>query len=154
MSVAATVEDVQAILAAPFAAHEVRFKPGVVNGNRAMPIWFIDARTVMDRLDSAFGIGNWQTAYRIETNGAICTLMVRFPGEAYWRSYEDFGAFSEQPDEGDQTKAAFSDGLKRVAVQLGCGRCLYRVPPQWYDYDPQKRRFLKEPVFPQPRVTV
>src|SRR5262249_44867130 len=45
--------------------------------------------------------------------------------------------------------AAFSDALKRAAVKFGVGRYLYRLPQQWCDYDPQKRRFVKEPALPE-----
>jgi hypothetical protein len=40
----------------------------------------------------------------------------------------DVGGPSEQPDEGDRVKAAFSDALKRAAVKFGIGRYLYRLP--------------------------
>jgi hypothetical protein len=58
------------------------------------------------------------------------------------------GGQSEQPDGGDRTKAAFSDALMRAAVKFGVGRYLYRLPSQWCDYDPQTRRFVKEPALP------
>jgi hypothetical protein len=51
----------------------------------------------------------------------------------------DVGSPSEQPDDGDQLKAALSDALKRAAIKLGIGRYHYRLPRQWVDYDPQAR---------------
>jgi hypothetical protein len=36
--------------------------------------------------------------------------------------------------------------LKRAAVKFGIGRYLYRQKPQWVDYDPQKRQFVRPPT--------
>jgi len=58
------------------------------------------------------------------------------------------GGQSEQPDEGDRRKAAFSDALKRAAVKFGIGRYLYRLPAQWVDYDPRKKQFARTPTLP------
>jgi hypothetical protein len=74
-------------------------------------------------------------------------LRCRIGGE--WIVKTDVGGPSEQPDGGDRLKAAFSDALKRAAVKFGIGRYLYRLPPQWVDYDPQKRKFLHTPKLPQ-----
>src|SRR5438094_5089004 len=60
----------------------------------------------------------------------------------------DVGGQSEQPDEGDRRKAAFSDALKRAAVKFGIGRYLYRLPAQWVDYDPVKKQLAQLPQLP------
>ena len=65
-----------------------------------------------------------------------------------WITKSDVGGPSEQPDEGDRRKAAFSDALKRAAVKFGIGRYLYRLPNQWLDYDPQRRQFARPPTLP------
>ena len=69
-------------------------------------------------------------------------------GPYVWITKTDVGGQSEQPDEGDRRKAAFSDALKRAAVKFGIGRYLYRLKPQWVDYDPQKKRFVQSPILP------
>ena len=46
-------------LAAPFPSEEVKVKPKVVRGNRALVIHYIDARAVQDRLDEVLGVENW-----------------------------------------------------------------------------------------------
>lgn len=130
----------------PFDPDEVKWKPQVVQGNRAMVIAYIDARVVMDRLDDVFGIGNWQTSYRELPDGVVCQLRVKVGDQ--WCEHEDVGSYSDQPDEGDKLKAGFSDALKRAAVHLGIGRYLYRLPKQWVDYDPQKRRINQQPTLP------
>jgi hypothetical protein len=134
------------LLAAPFDPAEVRFKPQSVSGNRALAIAYVDARVVMQRLDDVLGLGGWQTTYREAKAGVICTLRVRIGDE--WITHEDVGSPSEQPDEGDQLKAAVSDSLKRAAVHLGVARYLYRLPAVWVDYDPQKKQIVSPPALP------
>jgi len=41
-----------------------------------------------------------------------------------------------------------SDALKRAAVKFGIGRYLYHSKSGWEPYDPDKKRFVKMPVFP------
>lgn len=133
-------------LSEPFDPKQVEWKPQAVKGDRALAIAYVDARAVMDRLDKVLGLGNWQTSYREIPDGVVCRLRVRVGGE--WFEHEDVGSFSEQPDSGDRLKAAFSDGLKRVAVHVGVGRYLYSLPSTWCDYDPAKRQFARTPTLP------
>ncbi len=134
-------------LAAPFAPAAVKFKPAVVSGNRAMAMAFVDARTVQDRLDEVLGVEGWQDDYEVLADGSVvCRLQVCLGG--VWLTKVDVGSPSEQPDDGDKRKAAFSDALKRAAVKFGVGRYLYRLPAQWVDYDPKKRQFVKTPALP------
>ncbi len=134
-------------LTAPFPPDAVHFKPLAVKGNRALAAAYLDARAVMQRLDSVFGVGGWKDAYQLVAGGSVvCTLSVRVDGE--WVEKTDVGSPSEQPDDGDKLKAAFSDALKRAAIKLGIGRYLYRLPRLWVDYDPQKREFVKPPLLP------
>jgi len=134
-------------LSAPFDPDEVKWKPGVVSGNRALALAYVDARVIQDRLDEALGVANWQDEYEFLPDGSVvCRLRLRLGGE--WITKMDVGGPSEQPDEGDRRKAAVSDALKRAAVKFGVGRYLYRLPSQWADYDPQKRQFKARPSLP------
>lgn len=138
------LKDVMAALAAPFDPVEVKFKPQVVQGNRALAIGYVDARVIQDRLDDALGGVNWQDEYELLPDGSVlCRLKLRLNGE--WITKMDVGGQSEQPDGGDRMKAAFSDALKRAAIKFGVGRYLYRMQSQWYAYDPQKRQFVDKP---------
>lgn len=140
-------DDIVKRLTAPFSGEHVRYKPGVVSGNRALVLWYVDARAVQDRLDEVLGVTGWQDHYDFLPCGAVvCSLRLRFGEE--WITKMDVGGQSEQPDEGDRTKAAVSDALKRAAVKFGVGRYLYSLPAQWADFDPQKRRFVKPPESP------
>jgi hypothetical protein len=135
------------LLTAPFPADAVHWKPLAVKGNRALAAAYLDARAVMQRLDSVFGVGGWKDSYVITSSGSVvCTLSLKIDGE--WVEKTDVGSPSEQPDDGDKLKAAFSDSLKRAACKCGIGRYLYRLPSQWVDYDPQKKQFVKAPALP------
>jgi hypothetical protein len=145
--VAADVEAVMKALAAPFDVSEVKFKPAVVSGNRALALAYVDARVIQDRLDEVLGVTGWQDDYECLPDGSVvCRLRLKVGGE--WLTKVDVGGPSEQPDEGDRRKAAFSDALKRAAVKFGVGRYLYRLPSQWVDYDPQRRQFARTPLLP------
>lgn len=140
-------------LAAPFADDEVKFKPAAVTGGRALALPYVDARAIQDRLDEVLGVAGWQDEYECLPDGSVvCRLRLRLGEE--WITKMDVGGPSEQPDEGDRRKAAFSDALKRAAVKFGIGRYLYRQEAQWVDYDSQKKKFAKPPRLPasaQPR---
>ena len=142
-----TAEATMKALSAPFDPSEVKFKPAVVAGARAMALAYVDARVIQDRLDEVLGVTGWQDEYEVlPDNSVVCRLKLKLGGE--WITKVDVGGPSEQPDGGDRMKAAFSDALKRSAVKFGVGRYLYRLPQQWVDYDPQKRLLLKPPVLP------
>src|SRR5947209_17792293 len=134
-------------LAAPFEHAEVKFKPAVVSGNRAMALAYVDARAIQDRLDEVLGVMGWQDSYKcLEDGSVVCRLRLRLGEE--WVTKMDVGSPSEQPDGGDRLKAAFSDALKRAAVKFGIGRYLYRLPQIWCDYDPVKKQFPRTPALP------
>jgi hypothetical protein len=142
-----SVEELTERLSAPFDPREVKFKPAVVSGRRALALAYVDARVIQDRLDDVLGVAGWQDEYECLPDGSVvCRLRLRLGDE--WITKMDVGGQSEQPDEGDRRKAAFSDALKRAAVKFGVGRYLYRLPQQWCDYDPQKRQFTRSPTLP------
>lgn len=142
-----TVDELTESLAAPFAPKDVKFKPAVLSGKRALALAYVDARAIQDRLDEVLGVTGWQDEYECLPDGSVvCRLKLRLGDE--WITKVDVGGQSEQADEGDRRKAAFSDALKRAAVKFGIGRYLYRLPQQWCDYDPQKRQFASTPTLP------
>jgi hypothetical protein len=141
------VEGLTQALAAPFDPAEVKFKPAVVTGNRALALAYVDARAIQDRLDNVLGVDGWQDDYECLPDGSVvCRLRLRL-GDT-WVTKVDVGGPSEQPDGGDRLKAAFSDALKRAAVKFGIGRYLYRLPAQWVDYDAHRRQFVRTPALP------
>lgn len=142
-------------LAALFDPAEVKFKPQTAKGERALAVAYVDARVVMERLDAAVGAANWQDSYMVLPGDQVeCRLSIResaLESNAAtdgWVTKTDAGGESEQPDDGDKRKAAYSDAFKRAAVKWGVGRYLYRLPKQWADYDPQKKAWKSPPRLP------
>lgn len=148
----ATLRDSQlqtlaAKLSAPFDPKDVKFKPQMVKNNRCLAMAYIDARLIQDRLDDVLGVENWQDRYDFLPDGSVvCRLRLNLGGR--WITKTDVGSPSEQPDSGDRVKAAVSDALKRAAVKFGIGRYLYRLPAEWVDYDPLKKRIVHPPQLP------
>ena len=99
------VESLTKALSAPFELTEVKFKPAVVSGNRAMALAYVDARVIQDRLDDVLGVAGWQDDYECREDGSVvCRLRLRLGDE--WITKVDVGGPSEQPDGGDRLKAA------------------------------------------------
>ncbi|MDB5310123.1 MAG: ddrA [Gemmataceae bacterium] len=141
------VKAITEVLAAPFDPREIKFKPQMVKNNRALAIAYVDVRLIEDRLDQVLGAENWQDEYENLSDGSVmCRLRLKLGGE--WVTKMDVGSPSEQPDVGDRLKAAFSDALKRAAVKFGIGRYLYRLPPQWVEYDPARKQITQLPQLP------
>lgn len=141
------VRSITAALSDPFDPREIKFKPQMVKNNRALAIAYVDVRLVEDRLDEVLGVENWQDDYEILADGSVaCRLRVFLGGQ--WVTKMDVGSPSEQPDQGDRLKAAFSDALKRAAVKFGIGRYLYRLPAQWVEYDAAKKQITNPPQLP------
>lgn len=139
----------EAGLRQPFHPNEVKWKPQMVKNNRCLAIAYLDARTVMDRLDDVVGIDGWRDEYEVLQDGSVlCRLTLMTPCGLFITK-ADVGSPSEQPDGGDRLKAAFSDSLKRAAVKFGIGRYIYRIPNQWVDYDPVKKKPVNTPRLPE-----
>ena len=122
--------DYQPKLLKEFPAEEIQWKPETFNKEKtkALIVAYIDARAVMDRLDEVIGVGNWNDEYEViyadKGNFSVkCKLTI-------------FGVSKEDVGEGDTTKGAFSDALKRAAVKFGIGRHLYSLKQEWIDWEP------------------
>jgi hypothetical protein len=86
---------------------------------------YIEDETVMDRLDSALGVGNWQllvTPISVADGIVQVRLGAKVDGEWVW--FEDFG-YTNNPN-GDALKEAVTDGIRRCGRFLGVGRYLYK----------------------------
>lgn len=118
-----------------FDKSSVTFRPGALtkNKDKAIPLAYIDARDVMDRLDSVLGAENWEDSYEFNGTRTICTLKVRIGNE--WISKSD-GA-GDTNIEGD--KGGLSDAFKRAAVKWGVGRYLYKLRFMWAPVNEWKR---------------
>lgn len=136
----------------PFDPGQIKWLPKIVKNNRCLAIAYIDARLVEDRLDEVFGPGGWSSNFeKFGNDNVMCHLSCFFGDDEFdgsWVMKSDVGGYSDQPDPGDKMKAAVSDALKRAAVQFGIGRYLYRIPPQWVDYDPVAKKVVGSPRLP------
>jgi len=141
------MDEVWQKLAEPFPPGEVQWRIEALSRDkkRALVVPYVDARTVLDRLDRVVGPEGWQDAYEVLADAERTVRDER--GERRERLVEVKcrltirGVTKEDVGEGDSLKAAFSDALKRAAVKFGVGRYLYRLEKQWVDYDPEKGRF-------------
>jgi hypothetical protein len=144
-------DEIKKQLAAPLHSYYVGWKAQATNRDktRALAVAYIDARTVMDRLDQVVGPGNWSDTYRLVSAGdgefAIeCTLAL------FGVQKSDIGT-ADEDDDGSQaslSKSAYSDALKRAAVKWGIGRYLYRLPKVWVGYDAARKQITEMPELP------
>ncbi len=114
-------------LAAPFEPSQVSWRVGRVtrNKDKAMPLAYIDARDVMDRLDTVMH-SDWQDEYVHMPNNTMCCRIGLFINDKWiWRA-NGAGASDIEGDKG-----IYSDAFKRAAVLWGVGRYLYDVKARW-----------------------
>src|SRR5262249_12088406 len=96
--------DIAKALATPFAPVDVHFRPGPIQGKRALALAYVDVRAIMDRLDAVLGVDGWEDTYVPLASGSVmCRLKLRV-GET-WVERADVGGPSKQPDDGDRVKA-------------------------------------------------
>lgn len=116
-------------LCAPFAVEMIEWRVGSTSKDKTkcLPLCYIDARAVMDRLDTVCGADGWQCNYTPVGNGTmICNLGVRMPDGAWLWKADGAGATDIEGEKG-----ALSDALKRAAVRWGVGRYLYDIKSHW-----------------------
>lgn len=100
------------------------------DGTKAMVLAYIDARDVMDRLDSVCGMGGWQSEHFDCGDGKLgCKIGIKIDGEWVWKS-DGAGDTKVEAEKG-----AFSGALKRAAVLWGVGRYLYDLESPWVAID-------------------
>tara|TARA_R110002020_G_C16236709_1_gene768810 strand:- start:596 stop:1132 length:537 start_codon:yes stop_codon:yes gene_type:complete len=139
-------------LSIPFPPSKIHWRIGRKSKkkDKATALAYVDARDIMDRLDSVLGAARWKDDYTAEpprkvrklcnkTNayyyeeicGRVkCSLSVR----------DDAGEWITKCDAAGETnvegeKGGYSDALKRAAVKFGIGRDLYRIKSFYYPID-------------------
>lgn len=129
-------------LSKPFEPSAVSWRVGSTNKDKTsgLPLAYIDARDVMERLDGVLGIFGWQDEYTETASGRImCTISV-WDGEK-WIAKTDGAGNTDYEGE----KGAISDAFKRAAVKFGIGRYLYGVKAPWVKIEPMGRSFKIKP---------
>ena len=128
-------------LCEPFPIEEVSWRVGPTNERsrkaddplRGQPLCYVDARTVMDRLDSVCGFDGWCCHYTPGVGTSIvCNIGIRVEGHWIFKA-DGAGATDMEADKG-----ALSDAFKRAAVRWGVGRYLYEVKAPWLELDARK----------------
>ncbi len=120
-------------LAKPFPPERVEWRVGSLTADkrRGMALAYIDARTVMDRLDEAVGPGNWECTYKDVAGKTCCAIGIHAEADdiTLWVTKEDGAGDTEF----EAAKGAFSDSFKRAAVKWGVFRYGYGLPTVWVD---------------------
>ena len=121
------MSDIFEQLASPFDPSEVDWRVGSTTKDKAkgMALCYVDARTVMDRLDTVCGPAGWQNRYVLNGTKTVCEIGIKCDGEWVWKS--DGAGDSDIEAE----KGALSDAFKRAAVRWGIGRYLYNLKSPW-----------------------
>ncbi len=156
-------------LAVPFPASKIRWRIGNKSKDKqkATALAYVDARDVMDRLDSICGVSGWKDEYVTEPpryvrktkkgwNGAaddvwmeqicgrvICKLSIKDPISGEWVTKSD-GA-GETNVEGE--KGGISDAFKRAAVKFGVNRDAYSIEAVYLPID-KWGKFINKPQVP------
>jgi len=115
-----------------------RIRTKIGGSNKAYVLAYVDARYVMERLDSVFGVFDWDRTHRIEGGNHICTIKIHHAieeknnhdddDEDSWyqeltKTVEDIA----EPTDIEAAKGGASDAFKRAAVNLGISRVLYTL---------------------------
>jgi hypothetical protein len=151
MGDAMSIQEIYDALAAPFPVEEISWRVGPTNERsrredqplRGQPLCYVDARTVMDRLDSVVGFDNWQCSYTpgVATS-IVCNIGVRLLNDWIWKA-DGAGATDMEADKG-----ALSDAFKRAAVRWGVGRYLYELKAPWIALEQRgKSSFIPEATY-------
>lgn len=121
-----TVKQIEEELKRPFPEDEILWRPGTAGLKKDGSVWmlplaYVDARQVGDRLDEVLGIENWESDISHAGTGAICRLTCWINGKAVTKS-----------DGSDETdieayKGAFSGALVRASKHFGVAKYLYKL---------------------------
>jgi hypothetical protein len=124
------MSDIFEQLSSPFDPSEVDWRVGSTSKKNpdkptGMALAYVDARTVMDRLDTVCGPAGWQNRYVMEGSKTVCEIGIKCGDEWVWKA--DGAGDSDIEAE----KGALSDAFKRAAVRWGIGRYLYNLKSPW-----------------------
>ena len=119
-------QTVGAALAAPFDPECVEWRPQgkTAPGARVQLVAYVDARTVMERLDTVVGAGGCSFALTPSVSDAAELRVARGRLTIGGLSRDDVGTASNW----EPSKGCASDALKRAAVLWRIGRYLYALP--------------------------
>lgn len=143
-------------LLAPFKPDEYDVRPGAVSGNKAQPLFYIDPRVVIHRLNKVFGFGGWSCpniqihsnmetvikkgwngAPDVEKNALLTGVIaeIRIHRGDLSLSVSNVGEKNPNDNADNKLTASWAQAFKRAATMLGIGTFLYciKLPDQPYD---------------------
>lgn len=123
-------------LCEPFDSSQIEWRIGSTTKDKSkgMALAYIDARTVMDRLDSVCGPGHWQCNYNSIGESVSCNLGILIGDAWIWK------ANGAGKTDFEAEKGMYSDAFKRAAVMFGIGRYLYDLDSPWVQLENEGRR--------------
>lgn len=130
----------------PFPMKFVKVRVGATSKDKkkGIPLFYIDAREVMKRLDEVCGIFGWQRKVQNIEGGATASIAIKNPFTNEWVEKADAGENSKT----SPIKGASSDAFKRAAANWGIGRYLYYIPNRWCPLNEYKQ-FETLPELPE-----
>lgn len=125
----------------PFSRHQVKWRIGSTTKkkDKALMLAYIDARDVMERLDTVCGVENWQDTYVGYGDRVICSISIKI-GDEWVTKSDGAGDTAVEADKG-----GISDAFKRAAVKWGVGRHLYSMKCRWMPYNEQTKKVNGDP---------
>lgn len=128
-------------LSKPFPVELISWRAGPMLGDKSktIPLAYIDARDVMERLDAVAQPQWWQCTYTTLGDKTVCNIGLKLGGEWVWKA--DGAGDTDM----EAVKGGFSDAFKRAAVRWGIGRYLYDVKAGWVEVEPRGKSYaIKE----------
>ncbi len=125
-------------LCAHFPPERVSWRVGSTNADKTkgLALAYIDARDVMERLDSVVGPADWQCRYPHANGKTVCEIGVKLNGEWVWK------ADGAGDTDVEAEKGALSDAFKRAAVRWGIGRYLYDLDSPWVALEARGKSYI------------
>ena len=127
----------------PFEESDIKWRVGSTTKDKSkgMALAYVDARDIMDKLDSVVGAENWQCTYPFV---GCCSIGIKIGSGWVWKS----NCAGETNVEADKGQA--SDSFKRAAVVWGIGRYLYNLKSIWAPLKAQGKShvFATTPLLP------
>lgn len=125
-------------LSAPFDPDEIDWRVGATTKDKTkgIALAYIDARTVMERLDSVCSPENWQCRYSHAGEKTVCEISIKCGEDWVVKSNGAGDTDVEGP------KGALSDAFKRAAVVWGVGRYLYSLDSPWVRLEARGRSYV------------
>jgi len=141
-------------LARPFPEGSIHWRPGSTNAKKiqretgdkyakptkGIPLAYIDARDVMERLDDVVGPDMWQCRYPFP---GCCEIGIYNAEIEQWLWRANGAGATDIEGE----KGQYSDAFKRAGVLWGIGRYLYDLPNTWEDMN-EYGKFKSQPKLP------